>query len=112
MSSTRSPGLPGQDRGRTSLRVLGLVLLAMAVALLSAGLADLFSALRSSSEDGAQKVWMAFVGLLMLGPAGWCLQGGFMGSATVSAGLLCGRCGAPNDEAAAVCDGCGGALAG
>ena len=112
MITTRSPGLRGLDRARTSFRVVGLVLLVMALALLGVGLKDFFSALSSDSEEAAHQVWMAFVGLLLLGPAGWCLQVGFMGSHAAPAGVACPRCGAHHDQAAQACGSCGAALAG
>lgn len=80
MNITGTPGLRGQTRARTSFRVVGLVLLAMAIGLLVVGLHDFFSSFGSDSADGPHRFWMVFVGLVMLGPAGWCLQAGFMGS--------------------------------
>jgi hypothetical protein len=110
MSNTRSPAVRGQDRARNGFRVGGLVLLLLAVALLGVGLTDFVSALSSETNESADRIWIAFVGLLLLGPAGWCLQAGFM--ASESSGLSCGRCGSSNDEAARACDSCGAALAG
>jgi hypothetical protein len=112
MSTTRVSGPRARDRPRTSFRVVGLVLLVMALGLLGVGLKDFFSSLSSESKEAADQIWMAFVGLLLLGPAGWCLQAGFMGSTSATAGLPCGRCGTRNDGAARACDSCGAVLAG
>lgn len=127
MSTTRSPGLSGQDRARNSFRVVGVVLLVVALGLLGLGLQDFFSSLSSDSKEAADQIWMAFVGLLLLGPAGWCLQSGFMGSVNRYAageptpalavteaptGPDCGQCGTRKDAAATFCDGCGAAFAG
>jgi hypothetical protein len=79
MSSTQ-PGFAGQQVARTAFRVVGVVLLVVALGLLATGLQDFFST--SDSLEGPHKFWMIFVGILMLGPAGWCLQAGFMGAAT------------------------------
>jgi hypothetical protein len=110
MSTTHTPGLHEQDRGRTAFRVVGIVLLLMALALLGAGLKDFFAALRSDSHEAADQIWLAFVGLLLLGPAGWCLQVGFMRS-TGSSGAACPQCGTVNGTAASVCGSCGASLA-
>ena len=82
MSTTPPPGLRGQSSARTTFRVVGLVLLVVALALLGAGLADLFSSTSSQSMEGPHHFWMLFVGVLLLGPAGWCLQAGFLGTAS------------------------------
>jgi hypothetical protein len=111
MSTTRTPGTRGQDGARTSFRVVGLVLLVMALGLLGVGLKDFFSALASDAPEAADQIWMAFVGLLLLGPAGWCLQVGFMRSPAPS-GLACARCGTRNEADTGVCGSCGTALAG
>ncbi len=80
MSTTPPPpGLRGQHGARTALRVTGVVLLVTALGLLAVGLADFFGSM--NSFDGPHKFWMVMVGILMLGPAGWCLQAGFMGAA-------------------------------
>ncbi len=111
MSATRTPGRGGQDRARTSFRAVGLVLLVLALGLLGVGLKDFFSSLGSDTHEAADQIWMAFVGLLLLGPAGWCLQVGFMRSPAPSR-PGCPHCRAVNDRAAPVCAGCGAALAG
>lgn len=82
MSTTPPPGLRGQSSARTTFRVVGLVLLVVALGLLGAGLADFFSSMNSQSMEGPHDFWMVFVGILMLGPAGWCLQAGFLGTAS------------------------------
>jgi hypothetical protein len=78
--SNDQPGLPGQQTARLTFRLVGVVLLVVALGLLAAGLQDFFAT--SHSFEGPHKFWMLFVGILMLGPAGWCLQAGFMGAAT------------------------------
>jgi hypothetical protein len=82
MSTTQQtpPGLRGQRGARTTFRVVGIVLLLAALGFLAVGLQDFFSS--ANSFDGPHKFWMVFVGILMLGPAGWCLQAGFMGAAS------------------------------
>lgn len=82
MSSTQptSPGVPGQQGARMTFRVVGPLLLVAALGLLAVGLQDLFST--GDSFEGPHRFWMVFVGILMLGPAGWCLQAGFLGAAS------------------------------
>jgi hypothetical protein len=82
MSTTQStpPGIRGQRSARIVFRVVGLVLLVAALGLLAVGLQNLFST--ADSFDGPDKFWMVFVGILLLGPAGWCLQAGFLGAAS------------------------------
>jgi hypothetical protein len=82
MSTTQStpPGIRRQRSVRIAFRVIGLVLLVVALGLLAVGLQNLFST--GDSFDGPDKFWMVFVGILMLGPAGWCLQAGFVGAAS------------------------------
>src|SRR4051795_3640336 len=82
MSTTQStpPGIRGQRSTRIAFRVVGLLLLVVALGLLAVGLQNLFST--GDSFDGPDKFWMVFVGILMLGPAGWCLQAGFVGTAS------------------------------
>jgi hypothetical protein len=74
------PGLRGQATARTAFRVIGVVLLIVALGFLAVGLQDFFSS--AESFDGPHRFWMVFVGVLMLGPAAWCLQAGFVGTAT------------------------------
>jgi hypothetical protein len=82
MSTTQStpPGIRGQRSARIVFRVVGAVLLVTALGLLAVGLQNVFST--ADSFDGPDKFWMVFVGILLLGPAGWCLQAGFMGTAS------------------------------
>jgi hypothetical protein len=125
MSST-TPGLPGQNTTRTTLRVVGGVLLVAALGLFGFGLADFLSAMSPDPTDGPHHFWMLFVGLLLFAPAGWCLQAGFTGTAAryVAGETLpvvrdaasylsgCRACGTRHDAGAAFCDHCGAALAG
>lgn len=74
------PGIRGQQGVRTAFRVAGIVLLVVALGFLAVGLQDFFAA--ANSFDGPHEFWMIFVGILLLGPAGWCLQAGFLGAAS------------------------------
>jgi hypothetical protein len=76
--STTEPGLREQTTLRTVLRVVGVILLVVALVLLGLGLADFFSSMSSDGEFPT-RFWMAFVGILLLGPALWCLRAGFLG---------------------------------
>jgi len=114
MGTTQStpPGIRGQRSARIVFRVVGVVLLVAALGVLAVGLQNVFST--ADSFDGPDKFWMVFVGILLLGPAGWCLQAGFVGAASryvagerADAGPFCSTCGAD----ASYCDGCGAALA-
>src|SRR5689334_20353161 len=82
MSTTQStpPGIRGQRPARIAFRVTGVVLLVTAVGLLAVGLQNLFAT--ADSFEGPDKFWMVFAGILLLAPAGWCLQAGFMGAAS------------------------------
>jgi len=74
------PGIRGQGTARTAIRVAGIVLLIAALGFLAVGLQDFFSSM--DSFDGPHKFWMVFVGILLLAPALWCLQAGFLGAAS------------------------------
>lgn len=74
------PGIRGQGTARTAFRVVGIVLLVVALGFLAVGLQDFFAS--ANSFDSPHKFWMVFVGILMLGPAAWCLQAGFLGAAS------------------------------
>jgi hypothetical protein len=78
--SSNQPGFTRQQSARTAFRVAGVVLLFVALGFLANGLADFFSS--ADTLDGPHKFWMIFAGILLLGPAGWCLQAGFMGAAS------------------------------
>jgi zinc ribbon protein len=82
MSTARPtpPGIRGQESFRIAFRVIGVVLLVVAIGFLAVGLQDFFAT--ADSFDGPHKFWMIFVGILLLAPAGWCLQAGFMGAAS------------------------------
>ena len=80
MSTSRPPGIRGQAAARTTFRVVGVVLLVVAVGFLAVGLADFFGSM--DSFDGPHRFWMVFVGIFGLAVAGWCLQAGFMGAAS------------------------------
>lgn len=110
MSNMSGPGLRDQAATRPTLRVVGGALLVVALFLLVSGGVDFFSAMNSDSMDGPHTFSMLFVGLLVLGPAGWRLQAGFMGAASR---LVAGEtmpCGTRNDAEAAYCDSCGASL--
>ena len=74
------PGIRGQRVARNVFRVVGVVVLVVAVTFLVIGLQDFFAS--SDSFDGPHKFWMVFVGIFGLAIAGWCLQAGFMGAAS------------------------------
>ncbi|HEX3221189.1 MAG TPA: hypothetical protein VHR35_01365 [Nocardioides sp.] len=140
MSSTQPtpPGVRGQQGARMTFRVVGLLLPAAALGLLAVGPQDLFST--GDSFEGPHTFWMVFVGLLMLGAVGWCLQAvagettpviqaseeylcdgqGILGVARIVddgdqassvTGSFFSRCGVRNDADASFCDGRGAALA-
>jgi len=80
ITQSRPPGVRGQRSVRIAFRIVGLVLLVVALGLLAVGVQDLFST--GDSFEGPDTFWMVFVGILLLGPAGWCLQAGFVGAAS------------------------------
>ena len=80
MSSTNEPGLRDQAATRTTLRLVGVVLLLVALPLLAIGVVDFMSSM--GSFEGPHRFWMVMVGGLLLAPALWCLQAGFMGVAS------------------------------
>src|SRR3954451_11506195 len=82
MSTTPNPGLQRQRGARLAFRVIGLLLLVVALVLLGLGLQSFFSGFSDEGDGFPSRVWMAFVGVLLLGPAGWCLQAGFVGTAS------------------------------
>jgi len=109
--STTEPGLREQTSLRTTFRVVGSVLLVVALVLLGLGLADFFSSMGSDSMGMPSRFWMAFVGiLLLLVPAAWCLRAGFLGVGLRY--VACSRCGTRNDVGAGFCDHGGHPLAG
>jgi hypothetical protein len=82
MSTTPEPGLRGQRGARTAFRVIGAVLLVVALVMLGLGLQSFFAGFSNEATGFPSRFWMAFVGVLLLGPAGWCLQAGFVGAAS------------------------------
>ena len=83
MSTTQSPGLRGQSGWRNLFRVVGVVLLVVGLVFLGLGLQSFFSAFGNDDPDAGfpSRFWMVFVGVLLIAPAGWFLQAGFMGAA-------------------------------
>jgi hypothetical protein len=77
--STTGPGLRGQASFRIAFRVVGVVLLVVALVMLGLGLQSFFSSFGSDDGDFPSRFWMAFVGILLLAPATWCLRAGFLG---------------------------------
>ena len=82
MSTTPNPGLTRQRGARLAFRVIGLLLLVVALVLLGLGLQSFFSGFSDEGTGFPSRFWMAFVGVLLLAPAGWCLQAGFVGTAS------------------------------
>lgn len=82
MRTVPNPGLAGQDALRTTFRVIGPLLLVVALALGGVALADFFRAF-GSTELGAQptKFWMFFVALPLFAVGGWLTQAGYLGAA-------------------------------
>lgn len=82
MSTTQTPGLRGQDGMRIVFRIVGVVLLVAGLVFLGLGLQSFFAAFGNDDAGFPSRFWMAFVGILLLGPARWCLQAGFVGAAS------------------------------
>ena len=119
------PGLPHQSGLRTTLRIVGPLLLAVGLLLTVAAMVDFFAAFGSFGSP--RNFWMAFVGLPLVAVGGWLTQAGFLGSAAryisgevtpvlrdaigaVRAGepgRLCPSCGGTNAADATFCDDCG-----
>lgn len=76
--SPARPDLTSQTGLRTTFRVVGAILLVVALVFLGMGLADFFGSMNDS--DAPHRFWMVFVGVPLLGVAGWCLQAGFLGA--------------------------------
>jgi hypothetical protein len=86
--ATPPPGLRGQNGARTFFRVLGPMVVIVALVLLVTAGMDFFSAM-SSFGDQPTKFAMFFVGLPLLAVGGWLTQAGFMGAgARYAAGEL------------------------
>jgi len=83
MSTTQTPGLRGQSGWRNLFRVAGVLLLIVGLLFLGLGLQSFFSAFGNDDPNAGfpSRFWMVFVGVLLIAPAGWCLQAGFMGAA-------------------------------
>lgn len=140
MNNVPNPGLRGQSTARSVFRVVGFVLLAVALYFIVTALREFFT-LQDFAEP--TKFWMLFVGLPLLAVGAWCLQAGFMGVAaryaagegapvlkdsaaylTDGEGILgvgrtvddepskfCSSCGNPAGVAARFCESCGHAFA-
>ena len=140
MNNVPNPGLRGQSTARSVFRVVGFVLLAVALYFIVTALREFFT-LQDFEEP--TKFWMLFVGLPLLAVGAWCLQAGFMGVAaryaagegapvlkdsaaylTDGEGILgvgrtvddepskfCSSCGNPAGVAARFCESCGHAFA-
>jgi hypothetical protein len=76
-SSPPQPGLRNQAGLRTAFRVLGLLLVVSALALIVTAGLDFFGSM--NSFEGPHKFWMFFVGLPLLAVGVWMLQAGFLG---------------------------------
>jgi hypothetical protein len=79
MSSTTpsGPGFRNQTGARTVFRVLGVVVVLVALWLMVTAGMEFFT-LEGSEEP--TKFWMFFVGMPLLAVGGWLLQAGFMGA--------------------------------
>ncbi len=87
LSSTRPrgpqlPALAQQGGARTTFRVLGVVLVLVGLALFGTALADFLAGFSSPGRGLPTKLWMAFVGLPVLGVGLWAVMAGFMGTAS------------------------------
>ena len=71
------PGLRNQSAARTVFRVLGVLVVLAALALMVVAGMELFT-LEGFEEP--TKFWMFFVGMPLLAVGGWLLQAGFMGA--------------------------------
>lgn len=132
------PGLVHQAGVRITLRVVGGILLVVALVLFLTGLVDFLSTMSASSMDATpHKFWMFFVGIPLLATAAWRLQAGFAraaarfvageatpvikssadylsdGKGVLGVGVeqqTCAHCGAQKDADASFCDSWGTAL--
>ena len=128
--SNHTPGAqPRRSAGaRTAFRVLGVVVLVVAIALVATAFGDLMNA---DMYQEPTKFWMAFVGIPLLGVGGFLLNLGFGGAHArymaaeyspaiqsvagdiglrddaSAGGPYCRSCGTQNDQSARFCDGCG-----
>lgn len=119
------PGFANQPGTRNALRVLGLLGLATALALLVIAGRDFFTAF--SGDGQPKRFWLFFVALPLLAVSGWLLQAGFLGAGaryaagevapvardtmgylrTDPTGDTCAACGTRNDAGSTYCDNCG-----
>lgn len=128
--SNHTPGSqPARSAGTRNLfRVAGLVLMAVAVALIAIAFADLMNA---DLYHEPTKFWMAFIGIPLFALAGFLLNLGFGGAHAkymageyspaiqsvardiglrddvAAGGPYCRTCGTQNDQSARFCDSCG-----
>jgi hypothetical protein len=71
------PGLRNQATARSAFRVLGAVVVLVALVMVVVAGIDFFGSL--DSFEGPTKFWMFFVALPLLAVGGWLLQAGFLG---------------------------------
>jgi hypothetical protein len=88
MSNVSNPGFADQHRKRTALRVMGIVGMTIAVALIATALVDFFGAFSGfASDTGAAdagmptKFWMFFLAMPFFLIGGIGIQLGFLGAA-------------------------------
>lgn len=124
---------PRSQTARNAFRVVGALLMALALFFIISAFVDFFSFDNGldGSGQGPTKFWMFFVGIPLFAVGGWCLQAGFVGVAaryganqTVAAvrefgsafrgeeeqGPFCSSCGARQASDARFCHACGHAL--
>lgn len=73
-----APGFRNQSGARTVFRLLGVVVVLVALWLMVTAGMDFVAGL--GSFEGPSKFWMFFVGLPLLAVGGWLLMAGFMGA--------------------------------
>lgn len=81
-----NPGFRNQPVARTAFRVLGVLVVLVALGLMTVAGMEFFSL---EGFDQPTRFWMFFVGIPLLAVGGWLLQAGFMGAgARYAAGEL------------------------
>jgi len=116
--TTDDPGFHSQSARRTTLRGVGAVAVLVGLVLVGIALVDFISAMASQDIDARPgKIWMFFVGVLLLVVGGLCLNAGRgdirkrhtapEAAAGSDAAVRCPSCGVTADEGARFCASCG-----